>query len=157
MVSLILQYFNKLNIKGEFVLSHKDKSTFIKECNKWAQIVEGHNTNNAPVEYKELLLDYLRNADKYAGNLCVNDKTEPLKIDVSDLPLEDGCKKIDFVNESLRKYISYYRRNSPDRHFDVLAVRKVDIYTNYRIGELESDSFVMQLLKRIIALQIIEF
>lgn len=143
MVSLILQYFDKLNIKGKFVLSHKDKSTFVEECNKWIPIVEEHNTNNAPVEYKELLLDYLINADKYAGNLCVNDKTEPLEIEVSDLPLEDGCEKIDVVNESLRKYISYYRRNSPDRHFDVLAVRKVDIYTKYRIGELESDSFVI--------------
>ena len=66
MVSLILQYFDKLNIKGKFVLSHKDKSTFVEECNKWIPIVEEHNTNNAPVEYKELLLDYLINADKYA-------------------------------------------------------------------------------------------
>lgn len=141
--SLIQQYFKKLNIKGNFTLSEKTPISFVTECNKWVSIVDGHNTNNAPVEYKELLLDYLRNADKYAANLQLVENSEPYKIDVFDLPLEEGIDKVDFVNDDLRKYISYYRRNDTNRHFDVLAVKKVDIFTNYKIGELSSDSFVI--------------
>lgn len=141
--SLIQQYFKKLNIKGNFTLSEKTPISFVTECNKWVSIVDGHNTNNAPVEYKELLLDYLRNADKYVANLQLVENSEPYKIDVFDLPLEEGIDKVDFVNDDLRKYISYYRRNDTNRHFDVLAVKKVDIFTNYKIGELSSDSFVI--------------
>lgn len=143
MVSLIQQYFKKLDIKGTFCLEQKTKNSFIAECNKWISVVDGHNTNNAPVEYKELLLDYLKNAEKYADNLQLNDNSAPRRIEVNDLPLEEGTEKIDFVNENLRKYISYYRRNDSNRHFDVLAVRKVDIYTNYKIGDLKSGSFVI--------------
>lgn len=142
-VSLIQQYFKKLNINGTFSLSQKTPSSFIEACNTWITAVNNHNTNNAPVEYKELLLDYLRNAEKYAENLQLKDNSEPSEIDVCDLPLEEGTDKVDFVNENLRKYISYYRRNNTERHFDVLAVKKVDIYTDYKIGELDSDSFVI--------------
>ena len=143
MASLIQQYFNKLGIKGTFSLKQKTKNSFVEECNKWISEAEGHNTNNAPVEYKELLLDYLKNADKFADKLQINDNSDPLMINVDDLPLKEGTEKIDFVNDELRKYISYYRRNDSKRHFDVLAVKKVDIYTNYRIGDLNSDSFVI--------------
>lgn len=141
--SLIQQYFKKLNINGAFNLSQKTPDSFIQECDKWITTVEEHNTNNAPVEYKELLLDYLKNAKKYADNLQLTDVSDPLPIDVCDLPLGENAEKIDFVNDELRKYISYYRRNDTSRHFDVLAVKKVDIYTNYSIGELDSDSFVI--------------
>ena len=143
MATLIQQYFNKLGIKGTFSLKQKTTKSFVEECNKWISEAEGHNSNNAPVEYKELLLDYLKNADKYAENLQINDNSTPLPIDVDNLPLEEGVEKIDFENSELRKYISYYRRNDPNRHFDVLAVKKVDIYTNYEIGDLQSDSFVI--------------
>lgn len=143
MVSLIQQYFEKIGIEGTFSLQQKTKNSFVAECRKWSSKVESHSSKKAPVEYKELLLDYLKNADKYAENLQLNDNTEPLSIDVNNLPLEEGTEKTDFVNEELRKYISYYRRNNPDRHFDVLAVKKVDIYTNYKIGDLESGSFVI--------------
>lgn len=143
MVSLIQQYFNKLGIKGTFSLKQKTTNSFVEECNKWISKAEGHNTNNAPVEYKELLLDYLKNADKYVENLQINDNSDPLPIDVDNLPLEEDAAKVDFVNADLRKYISYYRRNDSNRHFDVLAVKKVDIYTNYEIGDLQSDSFVI--------------
>ena len=143
MVSLIQQYFDKLNIKGTFTIRQKTPDAFIAECDKWIATVDGHNTNNAPVEYKELLLDYLSNAIQYVGNLQLVATSDALKIEVSDLPLEEGMEKIDFVNDELRKYISYYRRGDAERHFDVLAVKKVDIYTNYGIGELHSDSFVI--------------
>jgi len=142
-VSLINQYFKKLGIKGTFSLNQKCKNCFVEECDKWVSIVENHNTNNAPVEYKELLLDYLENADKYGANIQLNDNYEPLAIDVANLPLEEDTEKIDFVNDELRKYISYYRRNNSNRHFDVLAVKKVDIYTDYKVGDLKSDSFVI--------------
>lgn len=142
-VLLIQQYFKKLDIKGTFSLSEKTPDSFVAECNKWVTTVDGHNTNNAPVEYKELLLDYLKNADKYVSNLQLLENSEPSKIDVNDLPLDEGTDKVDFVNDNLRKYISYYRRNDTNRHFDVLAVKRVDIYTNYKIGELCSDSFVI--------------
>ncbi len=142
-VSLIQQYFKKLNIKGTFSLSEKTPNSFVAECNKWVTAVDGHKTNDAPVEYKELLLDYLKNADEYAKNLQLLEDSEPSIIDVCDLPLDEGTNKVDFVNDNLRKYISYYRRNDTNRHFDVLAVKRVDIFTKYQIGELCSGSFVI--------------
>lgn len=145
-VSLIQQYFEILKINGTFSLSSHTSEGFIKACDNWIEKVKNHKTNDADVEYKELLRDYLEHAKEYASNL----NSEPQKIDVDNLPSKSS-NKIDFVNADLRKYISYYRREQDEdddrekgsRYFDVLAVKKVDIYTNYEIGEFCSNSFVI--------------
>ena len=141
--ALIQQYITKLGIPGTFTISQKTKEGFKATCDRWLNTVETFTSNSSDVEYKELLIDYLRNSSEYAKYLNASEDSMPKDIDVLDLPLTQATEKVDFVNPELRKFISYYRRDDNRKYFDVLAVKNVDIYTNFSIGSLNSESFVI--------------
>lgn len=143
-VATIQKYFNIIGLVGNFSPADSSYDSFVAECDRWYAQVSTYVSPTGQTEYVDLLKEYLGQARKYARLLKESvDSVEPVEpIVVNDIELVNGSK-VDFRNDELRKYISYYRRGIDEPFFDVLAVKKVEIYTNYTLGGLNGGSFVI--------------
>ena len=140
----IQKYFNVIGLIGVFSPADSSRASFVAECDRWYKTVSSYTSPTGQTEYLDLLKEYLGQSRKYVMLLkeSISDSEPVAPIDVCDIELVDGTK-IDFANEELRKYISYYRRNDDCPHYDVLAVKKVEIYTDYKLGGQDGGCFVI--------------
>ena len=143
-VATVQRYFDIIGLEGNFSPTDSSYDSFVAECDEWYKQVYTYVSPTGQTEYVNLLKEYLGQARQYARLLKQSaDSAEPVKpIDVNDIKLVNGSK-LYFKNDELRKYISYYRRGSDKPFFDVLAIKKVEIYTNYTLGGLNGGSFVI--------------
>ena len=146
-IAIINQYLEKTGVgdmlakKGKKDCFYKDMPLplFLSTCNSIINDVESFTSKDPhyDLSLKLLLEYYIKGAPVYTQYFKKTNET----FDVEDIKCSD--EKVDYVNSKLRKFISYYHRNDDQIHYDVLAVERVDIYTNFKIGGIDSDYFVI--------------
>lgn len=108
------------------------QETFIRECSDCHK--KNHGKPGTDPELKKMLDTYLVNAAKYAHLLKVQDDAFD---EIPNLSSKESQKR-------LRPLVSYYPKTdkeyeeegvlSPEQSFDVLAVKRVDVFTDFKIA-----------------------
>lgn len=127
---LINEYLSILEFQPMSYASTQE--TFVRECSKCYQIV--CDKPGSDTELKKMLDTYLLNASKYAHLLKVQ---EDAFDEITNLSTLESQRR-------LRPLVSYYPMTDaeyaeqgitvPEQTFDVLAVKRVDVFTDFRIA-----------------------
>ena len=141
-VKIIESYFKAIDLPNTFDPNINTIAAFKKECKRCGEQLPKHTSSRGDMEYFKLLKAYLTKIDQYADLLKERETDdEPIKpIDVTNITGEK------FENDELRKYITYWPRTArtgDDQVYHVLAVKKVDVYTNYNLGGSSENAFVI--------------
>lgn len=126
---LINEYLTILNFQQIQFASTQE--AFVRECTRCYQRV--FDKPGTDTELKKMLDTYLKNASKYAHLLRVQDNSFD---EITNLSTLESQKR-------LRPLVSYYPMTDkeyaeqgitvPEQTFDVLAVKRVDVFTDFKI------------------------